>query len=77
MTLASIHTLPHLRTPPDGPGDIQDMGLCHQSAIKEFGNVAREATRKRCEKFIMIKVVPAHGELVEQVRHLRGVEEAV
>jgi len=28
-------------------------------------------TRKRSEKFIPIKVVPAHGKLVERVRYLR------
>ncbi|EDR09748.1 dynein heavy chain protein 2 [Laccaria bicolor S238N-H82] len=39
--------------------------------IKEFTNVAREVTRKRSEKFIPIKVVPAHGKLVERVRYLR------
>jgi hypothetical protein len=39
--------------------------------IKEFTNVAREVTRKRSEKFIPIKVLPAHGKLVERVRYLR------
>ena len=39
--------------------------------IKEFVNVARGVARKRCEKFIPIKVIPAHGKLVERVRYLR------
>ncbi|KAI6118603.1 dynein heavy chain, N-terminal region 1-domain-containing protein [Pisolithus croceorrhizus] len=39
--------------------------------IKEFTNVAREVTRKRSEKFIPIKVVPAHAKLQERVRYLR------
>ena len=39
--------------------------------IKEFVNVARGVTRKRSEKFIPLKVIPAHGKLVERVRYLR------
>ncbi|EIM91855.1 cytoplasmic dynein heavy chain 1 [Stereum hirsutum FP-91666 SS1] len=39
--------------------------------IKEFTNVAREVTRKRLEKFIPIKVVPAHAKLQERTRYLR------
>ncbi|EGN94189.1 hypothetical protein SERLA73DRAFT_97057 [Serpula lacrymans var. lacrymans S7.3] len=39
--------------------------------IKEFTNVAREVTRKRSEKFIPIKVVPAHAKLQERTRYLR------
>ncbi|KAF9265453.1 dynein heavy chain [Marasmius fiardii PR-910] len=39
--------------------------------IKEFTNVAREVTRKRSERFIPIKVVPAHGKLQERIRYLR------
>jgi len=39
--------------------------------IKDFTNVAREVTRKRSEKFIPIKINPAHGKLVERVRYLR------
>lgn len=39
--------------------------------IKDFTNVARELTRKRGEKFIPIKIVPAHGKLTERVRYLR------
>jgi len=39
--------------------------------IKEFTNVARGVARKRSEKFIPIKVLPAHGKLQERVRYLR------
>ncbi len=39
--------------------------------IKEFTNVAREVTRKRNEKFIPIKVNPAHAKLQERTRYLR------
>lgn len=39
--------------------------------IKEFTNVAREVTRKRSEKFILIKVQPAHAKLQERTRYLR------
>ncbi|KAH9487400.1 Dynein heavy chain, cytoplasmic [Psilocybe cubensis] len=39
--------------------------------IKEFTNVAREVTRKRNERFIPIKVVPAHLKLQERTRYLR------
>ncbi|KAF9481287.1 cytoplasmic dynein heavy chain 1 [Pholiota conissans] len=39
--------------------------------IKEFTNVAREVTRKRNERFIPIKVVPAHAKLQERTRYLR------
>ncbi|KAG8800414.1 hypothetical protein FRC16_002934 [Serendipita sp. 398] len=39
--------------------------------IKDFTNVAREVTRKRSEKFIPIKINPAHAKLAERVRYLR------
>ncbi|KAF8653334.1 hypothetical protein AX16_004034 [Volvariella volvacea WC 439] len=39
--------------------------------IKEFTNVAREVTRKRSERFIPIKVAPAHAKLQERTRYLR------
>ncbi|KAI0668593.1 dynein heavy chain [Trametes maxima] len=39
--------------------------------IKEFTNVAREVTRKRSEKFIPIKVLPAHAKLQDRIRYLR------
>jgi hypothetical protein len=40
-------------------------------SIKEFTNVAREVTRKRQEKFIPIKIVPAHAKLQERTRYLK------
>jgi hypothetical protein len=40
-------------------------------SVKDFTNVAREVTRKRSEKFIPIKINPAHAKLVERVRYLR------
>ncbi|KAJ4485207.1 dynein heavy chain, N-terminal region 1-domain-containing protein [Lentinula aciculospora] len=39
--------------------------------IKEFTNVARDVTRKRSERFIPIKIVPAHSKLQERTRYLR------
>ncbi|KAI1790505.1 dynein heavy chain [Ganoderma leucocontextum] len=39
--------------------------------MKEFTNVAREVTRKRQEKFIPIKVTPAHAKLQDRIRYLR------
>ncbi|EMD41483.1 dynein heavy chain protein 2 [Gelatoporia subvermispora B] len=39
--------------------------------IKEFTNVARELMRKRGERFIPIKVVPAHAKLQDRIRYLR------
>ena len=39
--------------------------------IKDFTNVAREAIKKRREKFIPIKVVSAHAKLQERTRYLR------
>ncbi|EIW86124.1 cytoplasmic dynein heavy chain 1 [Coniophora puteana RWD-64-598 SS2] len=39
--------------------------------IKEFTNVARDAMRKRLEKFIPIKVNSAHAKLQERCRYLR------
>ena len=39
--------------------------------VKEFTNVAREVQRKRSEKFIPIKIVPAHGKLQDRIRYLR------
>ena len=38
--------------------------------INEFTNVAGEVTRQR-QKFIPIKVIPAHGKLQERMRYLR------
>jgi hypothetical protein len=39
--------------------------------IKGFTDVAREVTRKRLERFIPIKVQPAHAKLQERTRYLR------
>lgn len=41
-------------------------------SLKEFTNVAREVTRKRSEKFLPIKINPAHAALQERVVYLRG-----
>lgn len=41
-------------------------------SLKEFTNVAREVTRKRAEKFLPIKIVPAQARLQERVGYLRG-----
>lgn len=40
-------------------------------SIKEFTNVAREVTRKRSERFIPIKVAPAHAKLQDRMSYLR------
>ncbi|KAK9719430.1 dynein heavy chain [Basidiobolus ranarum] len=40
--------------------------------IKEFTNVAREVTRKRAEKFMPIKINPAHAKLQERVNFVRN-----
>jgi len=39
--------------------------------IKEFTNVAREVTRRRLEKFIPIRIDPAHQKLTERTRYLK------
>lgn len=51
----------------------QTMGIFRtwDDHIKEFTNVAREVTRKRSEKFIPIKVLPAHAKLQDRTRYLR------
>ncbi|CAM0135389.1 unnamed protein product [Umbelopsis sp. WA50703] len=40
--------------------------------IKEFTNVARDVTRKRSEKFLPIKINPAHAKLEERVTFVRA-----
>lgn len=40
--------------------------------MKDFTNVAREVSRKRAEKFISIKINPAHAKLQERIAYLRG-----
>lgn len=37
--------------------------------VKEFTTVARDMTRKRAEKFIPIKVIPAHAQLQERLEY--------
>lgn len=49
----------------------QDIFRAWDDNIKDFTNVAREVTRKRSEKFIPIKINPAHAKLVERTRYLR------
>ena len=39
--------------------------------MKEFTNAAREVARKRNERFIPIKITPAHAKLQERARYLR------
>jgi dynein heavy chain 1 len=40
--------------------------------MKDFTNVAREVSRKRQEKFISIKINPAHAKLQERIIYLRA-----
>ncbi|BEJ00458.1 hypothetical protein CcaverHIS631_0503150 [Cutaneotrichosporon cavernicola] len=40
--------------------------------MKDFTNVAREVSRKRAEKFISIKINPAHNKLQERIVYLRA-----
>ncbi|CEG69843.1 Putative Dynein heavy chain [Rhizopus microsporus] len=40
--------------------------------IKEFTNVARDVTRKRSEKFLPIKINPAHAKLQERVTFVQA-----
>ncbi|ELU44462.1 dynein heavy chain [Rhizoctonia solani AG-1 IA] len=49
----------------------QEIFRAWDDLIKEFTNVAREVTRRRSEKFIPIKVQPAHAKLMERTRYLR------
>ena|ERR1700761_8013951 len=49
----------------------QDVFRAWDDQIKEFTNVARDVTRRRSEKFIPIKISPAHAQLVERIRYLR------
>lgn len=43
-----------------------------EDLIKEFTNVAREVTKKRSEKFLPIKINPAHAKLQERVNFIRN-----
>jgi len=40
--------------------------------MKDFTNVAREVSRKRSEKFISIRINPAHSKLQERIAYLRA-----
>ena len=40
--------------------------------LKEFTNVARDVTRRRSEKFIPIKINPAHARLQERIAYVRA-----
>jgi dynein heavy chain 1 len=40
-------------------------------SLKEFTNIAREVTRKRTEKFLPIKIIPAQAKLQERITYLR------
>lgn len=50
---------------------VQKISRTWDEQIKEFTNVAREVTRRRNEKFIPIKIVPAHSKLMERTTYLR------
>lgn len=52
-------------------GQTQNIFRTWDDQIKEFTNVAREVTRKRNEKFLPIKINPAHAKLQERTRYLR------
>ncbi|GAA5901689.1 dynein heavy chain [Sporobolomyces salmoneus] len=49
-----------------------DVFQAWDDSFKEFTNVAREVTRKRAEKFIPIKISPAHSKLQERITYLRA-----
>nr|CAG8506850.1 6173_t:CDS:10 [Entrophospora candida] len=50
----------------------EDVFKTWDECIKEFTNVARDVTRKRTDKFIPIKIIPAHDKLQERVDFVRG-----
>lgn len=49
----------------------QDIFRVWDEQMKEFTNVAREVTRRRSERFIQIKIQPAHAKLMERTRYLK------
>lgn len=53
-------------------GAAEDVFRTWEDLVKEFTNVAREVTRKRSEKFLPIKINPAHGKLQERVLYVRS-----
>ena len=50
----------------------EDVFRTWDEMIKEFTNIARDVTRKRSEKFIPIKISPAHDKLQERVAFVRN-----
>ncbi|CAI2172645.1 16667_t:CDS:10, partial [Funneliformis geosporum] len=50
----------------------EDVFRTWDEMIKEFTNVARDMTRKRQDKFIPIKISPAHDKLQERVYFVRN-----
>ena len=51
---------------------VADVFATWDDNMKDFTNVAREVSRKRQEKFISIKINPAHAQLQERVSYLRA-----
>ncbi|WVR09001.1 hypothetical protein IAU60_006061 [Kwoniella sp. DSM 27419] len=49
-----------------------DVFATWDESMKDFTNVAREVSRKRAEKFISIKIMPAQAKLQERINYLRG-----
>jgi len=52
--------------------DCESVFQTWEENIKDFTNVAREVTRKRSEKFIPIKIYPAHQKLRERLNFLKS-----
>src|SRR5438874_1131958 len=50
---------------------VKEVFKTWEDCIKEFTNVARDVTRKRNDKFIPIKINPAHDKLQERVNFVR------
>jgi dynein heavy chain 1, cytosolic len=50
----------------------EDVFRTWDDVIKEFTNIARDVTRKRSDKFIPIKISPAHDKLQERVAFVRN-----
>ncbi|KAH6880862.1 cytoplasmic dynein heavy chain 1 [Coprinopsis sp. MPI-PUGE-AT-0042] len=73
LRILTSHRLPY--TPYDTferlLGQTSNIFKTWDEHIKEFTNVARELTRRRGEKFIPIKIQPAHAKLQERTRYLR------
>ena len=68
---------PDLNTPPAGVHNLPHLLFrTWDDLIKKFRNIAREVTKKRSEKFIPIKVIPATWEACGTGEVFEGVEEA-